>query len=91
MKKPEGYSFYLVLGLPVAIATVITGQLGLSGLYNLLAGLIMTLFSMFVYFKPNGRKSSSSIAASFFMSLTFVLIATFFTALPLWVLVLVLK
>ena len=90
MKKLDGYFPYLVLGLPVAIATVITGQLGLSGLYNLLAGLIMTLFSVFVYFKPD-VKNNSSIGASFFMSLTFVLISTFFTALPLWMLVLVLK
>jgi hypothetical protein len=52
MKKIEHYYPYVILGLPVAITTVITHQLEFSGLYSLLVGLIMTFYSMFVYFKP---------------------------------------
>jgi hypothetical protein len=66
MKKIEHYSTYVILGLPVAITTVITHQLGFSGLYNLLVGLIMTFYSMFAYFKPNKKNNISSIVASFF-------------------------
>ena len=87
MKKIEHYYPYVVLGLPVAITTVLTHQLGFSGLYNLLAGFIMTLFSMFAYFKPNKKNNISSIAASFFLSFGFVLVSTFFTAFPIWMLI----
>ena len=66
MKKIEHYYPYVVLGLPVAITTVLTHQLGFSGLYNLLLGFIMTLFSMFIYFNPNKKNNISSIFASFF-------------------------
>ena len=87
MKKIEHYFPYVILGLPVAITTVLTHQLGFSGLYNLLAGFIMTLFSMFAYFKPNKKNNISSITASFFLSFGFVFVSTFFTAFPIWMLV----
>ncbi|MDC0974659.1 hypothetical protein OAR46_01815 [Candidatus Pelagibacter sp.] len=87
MKKIEHYFPYVILGLPVAITTVLTHQLGFSGLYNLFVGFIMTLFSMFVYFKPNKKNNISSFAASFFLSFGFVLVSTFFTAFPIWMLV----
>ena len=91
MKKIEHYYPYIVLGLPVAITTVITHQLGFSGLYNLLVGLIMTFYSMFAYFKPNKKNNISSIVASFFLSFGFVLVSTFFTAFPIWMLVFLLN
>ena len=91
MKKIEHYYPYVVLGLPVAITTVITHQLGFSGLYNLLVGFMMTLFSMFAYFKPNKKNNISSIVASFFLSFGFVLVSTFFTAFPIWMLVFLLN
>jgi hypothetical protein len=69
MKKIEHYYPYVILGLPVAITTVITHQLDFSGLYNLLVGLIMTFYSMFAYFKPDKKNNISSIAASFFLSI----------------------
>ena len=91
MKKIEHYYPYVILGLPVAITTVITHQLGFSGLYNLLVGFIMILFSMFAYFKPNKKNNISSIVASFFLSCGFVLVSTFFTAFPIWMLVFLLN
>jgi len=91
MKKIEHYYPYVILGLPVAITIVITYQLGFSGLYNLLVGLIMTFYSMFAYFKPNKKNNISSIVASFFLSFGFVLVSTFFTAFPIWMLVFLLN
>jgi len=91
MKKIEHYFPYVILGLPVALTTVITHQLGFSGLYDLLVGFIMTLFSMFAYFKPNKKNNISSIAASFFLSIGFVMVSTFFTAFPIWMLVFLLN
>ena len=88
MKKIEHYYPYVILGLPVAITTVITHQFEFSGLYNILVGFIMTLFSMFAYFKPNKKNNISSIVASFFLSIGFVLVSTFFTAFPIWILIL---
>ena len=87
MKKIEHYFPYVILGLPVAIITVLTHQLGFSGLYNLLVGFIMTFYSMFAYFKPNKKNNISSIAVSFFLSFGFVLVSTFFTAFPIWMVV----
>ena len=87
MKKIEHFYPYIVLGLPVAITTVLTDQFGFSGLYNLLVGFIMTLFSMFAYFKPNKKNNILSIAASFFLSIGFVMVSTFFTAFPIWMVV----
>ena len=87
MKKIEHYYPYVILGLPVAITTIITHQLGFSGLYNLLVGFIMTFYSMFAYFKPDKKNNILSIAASFFLSIGFVLVSTFFTAFPMWMLV----
>ena len=87
MKKIQHYFPYIVLGLPVAITTVLTHQFEFSGLFSLLVGLIMTLFSMFAYFKPNKKNNFSSIAASFFLSIGFVLVSTFFNAFPIWMLV----
>ena len=87
MKKIEHYFPYVILGLPVAITTVITHQFEFSGLYILLVGFIMTLFSMFAYFKPNKKSNISTIAASFFLSFGFVLVSTFFTAFPIWIFV----
>ena len=87
MKKIEHYYPYAILGLPVTITTVITHQLDFSGLYSLLVGFIMTFYSMFAYFKPNNRNNISSIVASFFLSFGFVLVSTFFTAFPIWMLV----
>ena len=91
MKKIEHYYPYVILGLPVAITTVITHQLGFSGLYNILVGLIMTFYSMFAYFKPNKKNNISSIAASFFLSIGFVMVSTFFAAFPIWMLVFLLN
>jgi hypothetical protein len=91
VKKIEHYYPYVILGLPVAITTVITHQIGFSGLYNLLVGFIMTLFSMFAYFKPNKKNNISSIVASFFLSFGFVLVSTFFTAFPIWMLLFLLN
>jgi hypothetical protein len=51
----------------------------------------MTFFSMFAYFKPNKKNNISSIAASFFLSIGFVLVSTFFTAFPIWMLVFLLN
>ena len=87
MKKIEHYYPYVILGLPVAITTVITHQLDFSGLYSLLVGFIMTFYSMFSYFKPYNRNNISSIVASFFLSFGFVLVSTFFTAFPIWMVV----
>ena len=91
MKKIEHYYPYVILGLPVTITTVITHQLDFSGLYSLLVGFIMTFYSMFVYFKPNNRNNISSIVASFFLSFGFVLVSTFFTAFPIWMVVLLIN
>ena len=91
MKKIEHYYPYVILGLPVAITTVITHQLGFSALNNLLVGLIMTFYSMFVYFKPDKKNNISSLVASFFLSFGFVLVSTFFTAFPIWMLVFLLN
>ncbi|MDA8548227.1 hypothetical protein N9K71_02325 [Candidatus Pelagibacter bacterium] len=87
MKKIEHYYPYIVLGLPVAITTVLTHHLEISGLFSLLVGLIMTFYSMFAYFKPNKKNDISSFAASFFLSFGFVLVSTFFTAFPIWMVV----
>ena len=87
MKKIEHYYPYVILGLPVAITTVLTHQLEFSGLFSLLVGLIMTFYSMYAYFKPNKKNNISSIAASFFLSFGYVLVSTFFTAFPIWMLV----
>ena len=91
MKKIEHYYPYVILGLPIAITTVLTHQLGFSGLYNLLVGFIMTFYSMFTYFKPNKKNNISSIAASFFLSIGFVMVSTFFAAFPIWMLVFLLN
>ena len=91
MKKIEHYYPYVILGLPVAITTVLSHQLGFSGLYNLLVGFIMTFYSMFAYFKPNNRNNISSIVASFFLSFGFVLVSTFFAAFPIWMFVFLLN
>ena len=91
MKKIEHYYPYVILGLPVAITTVLAHQLEFSGLYNLLVGFIMTFYSMFTYFKPNKKNNISSIAASFFLSIGFVMVSTFFAAFPIWMLVFLLN
>tara|TARA_B100000795_G_scaffold238605_1_gene199829 strand:- start:541 stop:816 length:276 start_codon:yes stop_codon:yes gene_type:complete len=88
MKKPRRYSFYIILGLPVAIITVVTNYLGLSGGYNILAGLIMTLYCMFSYFTPHKKNNLALIASSFFLSIGFVMISTLFVSIPLWMIVL---
>ena len=54
-------------------------------------GLIMTFYSMFAYFIPNKKNNISSIVASFFLSFGFVLVSTFFTAFPIWMLVFLFK
>ena len=91
MKKIEHYFPYVILGLPVAITTVLTHQLEFSGLYSLLVGLIMTFYSMIAYFKPNKKYNISSIVASFFLSFGFVLVSTFFSAFPIWMVIFVLN
>ena len=87
MKKIEHYYPYIVLGLPVAITTVLAYQFEFSGLFSLLVGLIMTFYSMYAYFKPNKKNNISSIVASFFLSIGFVMVSTFFTAFPIWMVV----
>ena len=85
MKKPRNYTFYIILGLPVAVTVFLTNQLELSGVINLLAGLVMTLYSMYFYFRPENKKIDiSSLASSFFLSGAFVILSTFFMSLPLW-------
>ena len=84
MKKLRSYSFYVTLGTPVAITIFLTNNLGWSGLLNILTGLIMTLYSMYAYFKPNQLSDISALISSFFLSVAFVLLSTFFLSLPLW-------
>jgi hypothetical protein len=67
MKKIEHYYPYVILGLPVAITTVLTHQFEFSGLFSLLVGLIMTFYSMIAYFKPNKKNNISSIASFIFL------------------------
>ena len=88
MKKPRNYSFYIILGLPVAITILLTNQFELSGLFNILTGFIMTLYSMYTYFKPDKKNDTSALASSFFLSAAFVILSTFFLSLPLWLIVL---
>lgn len=88
MKKSRSYSFYIILGLPVATTIILTNKLGLSGFFNIFAGFVMTLYCMYAYFKPNKKDGLSSIASSFFLSGAFVLLSTFFLSLPLWLIVL---
>ena len=85
MKKPRNYTFYIILGSPVAVTILLTNQLELPGVINFLAGLVMTLYSMYVYFRPGNKKNDiSSLASSFFLSGAFVILSTFFISLPLW-------
>tara|TARA_B100000767_G_C19606697_1_gene468056 strand:+ start:502 stop:777 length:276 start_codon:yes stop_codon:yes gene_type:complete len=88
MKKPRGYYFYIILGLPVAVTTVVTNNLGYPGIYNIFACLIMTLFSMFNFFMPSKKNDPALIVSSFFLSAGFVMISTLFVSIPLWILVL---
>ena len=88
MKKPRSYSFYIILGLPVATTILLTNNFEWSGQFNTLAGFIMTLYCMYTYFRPDKVKGISSLASSFFLSAAFVLLSTFFLSLPLWLLVL---
>jgi uncharacterized membrane protein len=71
MKKIEHYYPYVILGLPVAITTVLTHQFEFSGLFSLLVGLIMTFYSMIAYFKPNKKNNISSIASFIFFIIWF--------------------
>ena len=87
MEKSRSYSFYIILGLPVSITILLTNSYGWSGLFNVLNSFIMTLYCMNVYFRPDD-KDISSLASSFFLSATFVLLSTFFLSLPLWLIVL---
>ena len=85
MKKPRNYTFYIILGLPVAVTIFLANQFELPGVINFLAGLVMTLYSMYVYFRPDNKKNDiSSLASSFFLSGAFVILSTFFMSLPLW-------
>ena len=60
MKKPRNYTFYIILGLPVAVTIFLTNQLELPGVINFLAGLVMTLYSMYVYFRPENKKNNNT-------------------------------
>ena len=91
MNKRRNLSFYIILGLPVSITIILTNSFGFSGLFNILAGFIMTLYSMYVYFKPDNNIDISSLISSFFLSAAFVVSSTFFLSFPLWLLVLGLK
>lgn len=85
MIKLRNYTFYIILGLPVAVTILLTNQLELPGVINFLAGLVMTLYSMYVYFRPDNEKNDiSSLVSSFFLSGAFVILSTFFISLPLW-------
>ena len=88
MKKPRNYSFYIILGLPVAVVILLTNGFEWSGLFNIFAGFIMTLYCMYTYFSPDKKKDISSLASSFFLSSAFVLLSTFFLSLPLWIIML---
>ena len=84
MKKPRYHSFYIILGLPVAITIFLTNHSGLSGLLNILVGFIMTFYSMYTYFRPDKKIDTSSLISSFFLSAAFVLLSTFYLSFPLW-------
>ena len=66
MKKPRNYSFYIILGLPVAVVIFLTNGFEWSGLFNIFAGFIMTLYCMYTYFKPGKKNDTSSLVNSFF-------------------------
>ena len=84
MKKPRNYSFYIILGLPVAVVIFLTNGFEWSGLFNIFAGFIMTLYCMYTYFRPGKKNDISLLASSFFLSAAFVILSTFFLSLPLW-------
>ena len=84
MKKLRNYSFYIILGLPVAVVILLTNSFEGLGLLNILACLIMTLYCMYTYFRPDKKNDISSLASSFFLSAAFVILSTFFLSLPLW-------
>ena len=84
MKKPRHYSFYITLGLPVAITILLTNYFELPGLLNILVFFIMTFYSMYAYFMPDKKIDISSLISSFFLSAAFVLLSTFYLFLPLW-------
>ena len=88
MKKPRNYSFYIILGLPVAVVILLTNSFEWSGLFNIFAGFIMTLYCMYTYFIPGKKNDISSLVSSFFLSTAFVLLSTFFLSLPLWLIIL---
>ena len=88
MKKPRNYSFYIILGLPVAVVILLTIGFEWSGLFNIFAGFIMTLYCMYIYFRPGKKNAISSLVSSFFLSAAFVLLSTFFLSLPLWLIIL---
>ena len=87
MKKPRNYSFYIILGLPVAVVIFLTNGFEWSGLFNIFAGFIMTLYCMYTYFRPD-KKNVFSFTSSFFLSAAFVLLSTFFLSLLLWLIML---
>ena len=88
MKKPRNYSFYIILGLPVVVVILLTSSFEWSGLFNIFAGFIMTLYCMYTYFIPGKKNDISSLVSSFFLSTAFVLLSTFFLSLPLWLIML---
>ena len=88
MKRLRNYSFYMTLGLPVTITILLTNHLGWSGLLNILVIFVMTLYSMYAYFRPDKKNNITSLVSAFFLSASFVLLSTFFLSLPLWLIVL---
>ena len=88
MKKPRNYSFYIILGLPVAAVILLTNSFEWSGLFNIFAGFIMILYCMYAYFRPDKKNDISSLVSSFILSAAFVLLSTFFLSLPLWLIML---
>jgi hypothetical protein len=82
MKKPQGYFFYFILGLPISITILITHFFGFSGVYNFIISLIMVFFCMFYFFEIK-LKDKHLILTVFFMSAGFVLISMFFYLIPL--------
>ena len=82
MKKPQGYFFYFILGLPISLTILITHFFSFPDFYNLIISLIMVFFCMF-YFLEIKLKDKHLILTGFFVSVGFVLISMFFYLIPL--------
>ena len=74
--------------MPAAISIILTNSFELSALINIVVVFIMTIYSMYAYFKPDKNNKIASLLSSFFLSFAFVLLSTFYLSLPLWLITL---